>query len=176
MNKGQSARRDIFRRELSAPLLENGRIQEDELRYVGRTKGFLIKPAELVYAGKFLSLGGKCMWEAILSFCRNGERVAWPGRERLGVMLGIKLRQVTVYLSELRAKNCLKSKRRPGTSSLYLLLDPPRSWMWQTNRELERLKEERKRRREMRPAAEIEKFIRENVRKTAQLNVRKTAQ
>jgi hypothetical protein len=125
----------------------------DELRYSGRANGFLIVPDELIYSGRHLSPGEKVVWLAIFSHNWNPDptyRVSWPSRERLALILGKSVRQVTNLLAGLRRKGLLKTKRRLDKSSLYLLDDPPQSWMEGTKKELEDLKKRKKDERENR--------------------------
>ena len=106
-----------------------------------RGKGFLIIPQELVWAGRNLSHGERMTWLAI--FQHNWtkdqtERVSWPGRKKLAVMLGISVRQLTTYLDGLKRKGLLKSKRRANNTNLYLLKDPLKVWMRETERKWKR--------------------------------------
>lgn len=127
----------FYRKAGMAPLSTS-----DQLRYEGRAKGFLIVPDELIYSGKQLSLGEKVVWLAIFLHNWNPDqsyRVSWPGRERLAIISGKSVRQVSNYLKGLKRKNLLQTIRRLDKPSLYLLKDPPAQWMVTTKKELNAL-------------------------------------
>jgi hypothetical protein len=142
--KGKRRSRSVFRRELALRVYEkegiNPPLTVDELRYNGRSKGFLVVPTEFVFSSRHLSLGEKAVWLAIFLHNWNPDptyRVSWPGRERLALIVGKSVRQVSTYLGGLRKKGLLKTKRRLDRTSLYLLWDPPQRWMEETKKELE---------------------------------------
>lgn len=143
--------RSVFHRELAMSIYRREGIDplsmSDELRYTGRAKGFLIVPDELIYSGKHLSPGEKVIWLAIFLHNWNRDptfRVSWPGRERLAIISGKSVRQVTNCLGGLRRKGLLKTMRRLDRPSLYLLKDPPQLWMAEIQKELVDLKKRKK--------------------------------
>jgi hypothetical protein len=178
MSTGVNAKREVCRRELADSFPATEAQKPDELRYSGRAKAFLIVPDELVLSGKALTHGAKIMWMAIFKHNWRTDprtRISWPGRERLAAICGIRPRQATKYLNELRRKGLLRTKRRFDKSSLYLLADPPKSWMWRTRRELELVKRAQRERSEARRRAELEAFSRQNVQKSAHPEVQDSA-
>lgn len=144
-------RQALLRRELAMRFYKKDgtdpSAMTDRLKYTGRAQGFLIVPDELIYSGRHLSPGEKVLWLAI--FLHNWAhdpvfRVSWPGRERLAIISGKSVRQVTNYLGGLRRKGLLRTIRRLDKPSLYLLNDPPKVWMEATKKELADLKRRKK--------------------------------
>jgi hypothetical protein len=147
----KNRKRANYLKELAQNIRENNGARppaaNEELEYAGRAQGFLVIPDELIFSGKHLSPGEKIVWLAIFLHNWNQNpllRVSWPGRERLSVISGKSIRQVTYYLGRLKRKKLLMTRRRLGKSSLYLLNDPPESWMGDTKKELDALKKRKK--------------------------------
>lgn len=127
---------------------EKQEANKDNFKYEGRAKGFLIIPDEVVYAGKHMSHGMVRLWLAIFkhNWAKDEkERVCWPGRERLGLMAGIKVDQVDRIIKDLIRKKLLTvTKRWGGLTNLYTLHDPPKEWMEETLAEIEKARERKK--------------------------------
>ena len=130
---------------------EREKVNKDNFEYAGRAKGFLIIPDEVVFAGKHMSHGMVRLWIAIFkhNWAKDEkERICWPGRERLGLMAGVKVDQVDRIIKDLQKERLLTvTKRWGGLTNLYTLHDPPKEWMEETFAEIEkalqRKKEER---------------------------------
>lgn len=156
----------LLKRELALQVYDKKGIDPasiaNELRYQGRARGFLVIPNELIFSGNHLSLGEKVTWIAIFLHNWNPDplyRVSWPGRERLALIIGKSVRQVSTYLAGLRRKNLLLTKRRLDRPSLYLLMDPPLRWMNETKRELAVLRSNKKHGRQREIQGDTEQFV-----------------
>lgn len=141
-----------YRRELALKFYKKAGnvppVRTEKLQYSGGGKGYLIIPDTLVYSGKHLSAAEKMIWIAIFLHNWNPDptyRVSWPGRERLSIITGKSVRQVTNSLNSLRCKGLLKTLRRLDKSSLFLLNDPSKAWARETKRKLNSLKMRKKR-------------------------------
>jgi len=140
-------KQEIYKRELAKPVYDENGIEPSSLEYAGRSKDFLIVPDEVVFAGRHLSHGEARLWTCIFSFIRKTDpdfRVCFPGRAKLSLLLGITPRQTSTLLEGLRRKNLLLTKKRLGLTSIYVLRDPPKSWLLDMHRKLRSLNFEKK--------------------------------
>lgn len=139
MTKDKLERRrkqDTYKDALTREICEENQVEpQPSLEYKGKRTRFLMVPAEFVYCGNHLTLGEKLTWLAIFSHDWR-QKVCWPGRKRLAVMLGVKPRTISKYTKGLRKKGCLLVKRRMNMTSLYVLRNPPSKWMKETERKL----------------------------------------
>ncbi len=96
---------------------ELGLKEEDKssLKYRGRLTGFVIVPDELIYAGENLSHAEFRLWILLRKRCqeKDGKREpAFPGRERLTKLMGIKsLYRISNLLKSLEEKGVIKVER-----------------------------------------------------------------
>lgn len=140
-------KRRQYKKELARSIYMRHRMNPpttgDELEYTGRAKDFFVVLDKLIYSQKYLPHSEAMTWLAIFSHnkdCNPTYRVSWPGRERLAIILGKSVGQVSRYLRGLKEKKLLLMQQRPNKTALYLLNDPPKEWMEETLKELEEKK------------------------------------
>lgn len=120
-----------------------------DLKYRGRLSGFVMVPDEVTYAGENLSHAEFRLWILLRKHCREEDGIrhkAWPGRERLAEMMGIKsLYRISNLIKSLEEKGLLDVERLYlGRPNHYTVKDPPRRWLREMKIRLKIIAEEKK--------------------------------
>jgi hypothetical protein len=100
-------------------------------------EGYVLIPKALVYAGKNLKNGEFRLLVSIMRFSgklpQNKFKGCWPSREKLALMMGIGVTQVSNLTSILKDKKLVRtSPGGPGGTNLFYPQAPPAGWIRDT--------------------------------------------
>jgi len=122
------------------------------LEYKGRYDDrFVPVPDEVVYAGDNLSDAEFRLWTVLRKHCRSKGGIrererAYPGRERLALMMGKKsLARISELIGSLEKKGIIEVERPYlHQTNRYTVKDPPRRWVNDMEKRIKKLAEEKK--------------------------------